>query len=87
LLSITCEPPKNGPDCETSRAQNASPTGQGLFEASVAQPPNIETLRRKLDAAILAEAWDAVNAIRARMVEIERAGVVDLNLERARRGR
>jgi hypothetical protein len=47
----------------------------------------VETLRAKLDAAIVAERWDAVAAIRARIVEVERAGVVDLERERARRRR
>jgi len=43
-------------------------------------------LRRKLDAAIVAEAWDAVKAIRERMVEAERdaAGNV-VALDTARR--
>jgi hypothetical protein len=35
--------------------------------------PSVEVLRRKLDAAIVAEAWDAVKAIRERIVEVERA--------------
>jgi hypothetical protein len=32
----------------------------------------LDVLRRKLDAAIVAEAWDAVKAIRERIVEVER---------------
>jgi hypothetical protein len=52
-----------------------------------AKPITSEVLRAKLDAAIVAEAWEAVKAIRERIVEIERAGVVDLDAERARRGR
>jgi hypothetical protein len=32
----------------------------------------LEVLRRKLDAAILAEAWEAVKAIRERIIEVER---------------
>jgi hypothetical protein len=35
--------------------------------------PSVETLRQKLDAAIVAEAWDAVKAIRQRIIEVERA--------------
>ena len=42
-------------------------------------------LRAKLDAAILAEAWDAVKAIKARVDELEREGVIDLERERHRR--
>jgi hypothetical protein len=42
-------------------------------------------LRRKLDAAIDAEQWAAVPVIRERIREAERAGVVDLEAERARR--
>jgi hypothetical protein len=34
--------------------------------------PSVETFRAKLDAAIVAEAWDAVKAIRERIVELER---------------
>lgn len=48
---------------------------------------DIATLRRKLDSAILAEAWDAVKAIRERIVEVERAAFVDLVEERAKRGK
>jgi hypothetical protein len=32
----------------------------------------VDLLRRKLDAAIVAEAWDAVKAIRERIVQAER---------------
>jgi hypothetical protein len=32
----------------------------------------VEVLRQKLDAAIVAEAWDAVKAIRERIVQVER---------------
>jgi hypothetical protein len=55
---------------------------------SSSAPPalTLDVLRAKLDAAILAEAWDAVRVIRDRIVEIERAGVVDLGAERAKRG-
>lgn len=45
----------------------------------------IDVLRRKLDAAIVAEAWDAVKAIRQRMNELERAAagnVVELASKR-----
>ena len=51
------------------------------------EPLTVEILRRKLDAAIVAEAWDAVKAIRERIIEVERADVVDLARERARRGK
>lgn len=33
--------------------------------------PSVETFRRKLDAAIIAEAWEAVKAIRERILELE----------------
>jgi hypothetical protein len=36
------------------------------------EPLTFDVLRRKLDAAIVAEAWDAVKAIRERIVEVER---------------
>ena len=41
--------------------------------------------RAKLDAAIVAEEWAAVKVIAERVRELERADVVDLTLERARR--
>jgi hypothetical protein len=50
-------------------------------------PPTLDVLRRKLDAAIVAEAWDAVKAIRERIVEVERRAVIDLEAEARRRGR
>jgi hypothetical protein len=48
---------------------------------------DIATLRRKLDAAIVAEAWPAVKVIHDLIVEHERAAVVDLAAERQKRGR
>jgi hypothetical protein len=39
-----------------------------------------------LDAAIVAEAWTAVGVINERIREVERAGVLVLEAERARRG-
>jgi hypothetical protein len=34
--------------------------------------PWLDVLRRQLDAAIIAEAWDAVKAIRDRIAQVER---------------
>jgi hypothetical protein len=48
-------------------------------------PPPLEVLRAKLDRAIVAEAWDAVKVIAARIRELERADVVNLATERAKR--
>ena len=48
--------------------------------------PSTDGLRRALDAAIIAQRWDAVTAIHARIAELERADVVDLGTERAKRG-
>jgi hypothetical protein len=45
----------------------------------------VEVLRRKLDAAILAEAWDAVKAVRERLAEAQReaaGNVIDLKAHR-----
>jgi hypothetical protein len=55
-----------------------------LETAGRAEPLTLDLLRRKLDAAIVAEAWEAVRAIRERIVEVERSGVIDLARERAR---
>lgn len=64
------------------------PVDVGPSESAALAPAlSINLLCRKLDAAILAEAWDAVRIVRDRIVEIERAQVVDLDAERARRGR
>jgi hypothetical protein len=67
------------------KSHNDSPTNPGV--PGTPAPPTLEVLRAKLDAAIVAEAWDAVKAIRDRMAEMQRADVVDLAGERARRGR
>lgn len=48
---------------------------------------DLATARRKLDAAIVAERWDAVKVIAERVRELERVGTVDLEAERRRRGR
>jgi hypothetical protein len=50
------------------------------------EPLSIEVLRQRLDAAIDAEQWGAVSVIRERIRDGERADVVDLDRERARRG-
>ena len=49
------------------------------------QLPSLETLRRKLDRAILAEQWEAVKVIGARIREIEHASVVDLATRRGKK--
>jgi hypothetical protein len=46
----------------------------------------VDVLRAKLDAAIIAEQWEAVKVIGARVRELERAGVVDLDRARKKRG-
>ncbi len=66
---------------------------EGGEEGRAGSPPrpaaaseiSLDVLRQKLDAAIVAEAWDAVKAIRERMTEVERAGagnVVKLDTRR-----
>ena len=47
----------------------------------------LDVLREKLDAAIVAEAWDAVKAIRERMIEVERADAGNVRVLRSKRGR
>jgi hypothetical protein len=69
----------------------AAPRATLPRSAAVNGPTSAE-LRRKLDAAIMAEAWDAVRAIQRRIadVEIEEVGrdgkLVDLDAERSKRG-
>jgi hypothetical protein len=74
-------------DGEVERDAVESPTLPHPAAASRECGSMAELLRQKLDRAIVAEAWDAVRAIRERIVELERAEVVDLAEERARRGR
>ena len=69
---------------EPARARDGSPDDSRLVDVPNAEP-GVEVLRRKLDAAIHASAWIAVKAIHERIVEAERAKVVDLGAERARR--
>ena len=54
-------------------------------QAPTTRSLTVEVLRAKLDAAIVAEAWDAVSVIAERLREIERAGIIDLEGERNRR--
>lgn len=61
------------------------PTRVDNAPAVTAAKLTLEDARVKLDAAIAAEAWDAVKVIAARVRELERADVVDLALERMRR--
>jgi hypothetical protein len=53
----------------------------------IVSEPSVETLRAKLDAAIVAEAWDAVEAIRERIVQAEREADGVVQLSTRRRGR
>jgi hypothetical protein len=55
-------------------------------EAAVCAPfaPTGDTLRTKLDAAIVAEHWEAVKVIGARLRELEREGAA-LHAARVRR--
>lgn len=58
---------------ESEPARDSAPALGGSRPFAEAEPkPSLEVLRRKLDAAIVAEAWDAVKAIRDRMGEVER---------------
>lgn len=61
--------PDGGKAPRKTPESRAKPTAQA--ERNVATP-SVETLRAKLDAAIVAEAWDAVKAIRERIIEVER---------------
>jgi integrase len=82
------------PACFTVRRDDSSESSQESVQSTSTEKavvetmhiaPTLEVLRAKLDAAILAEAWSSVSVIAARIREIERAAVVDLDRERARR--
>lgn len=64
-----------------------SPPGHLQNTTISALRPTLEELRVKLDRAIASEAWDAVKIVAARIREIEREGVVDLEARRQRRER
>jgi hypothetical protein len=66
--SVIVAPPPEAPDAGTNPATVRDP-GQVRDDSFVL---TIEVLRQKLDRAIVAEAWDAVKAIRERMIEVER---------------
>ena len=59
---------------------------ESIRAGAPSEPMTIDVLRAKLDAAIVAEAWDAVKVIGARLREVERVGVVDFDVKRRRRG-
>lgn len=70
--TATAEPPA-GPLPVTPNPSDARSRTEARTNAIDPSPPlTVDVLRRKLDAAIVAEAWDAVKAIRERMVEVER---------------
>ncbi len=77
------EPERRAPAPPTGRSQPLPPVPHN------AEPLTVAVLWRKLDAAIVAEAWDAVKAIQQRIVALERGAagnVVDLAAERGKRG-
>ena len=45
----------------------------------------LDSLRASLDAAIIAQQWGAVEAIHSRLRSLDRADVIDLEHERAKR--
>jgi hypothetical protein len=53
----------------------------------VGRKTDASELRAKLDRAIAAEQWEAVQVIGARIRELEHEGMVDLDAERKKRGR
>ena len=61
--------------------------GQGAPppRSAAASPVTVDVLRAKLDAAILAEEWSAVKAIRERMIEVEREASNVVPLRRGHR--
>jgi hypothetical protein len=76
------------PRQETAQTSQTKPDPQSTLRHD-AQPnaaaTQAETLRAKLDAAILAEEWDAVKIIGARLREVERqeaTNVIDLRVKR-----
>jgi hypothetical protein len=80
-----------GPENEQSES---APTSEPLAVAPVhserpnPEPLTVAVLRRKLDAAILAEGWAAVKVIHERIVEAERAEAGNVvAIDGARRGR
>jgi hypothetical protein len=77
--------PSPAPGSQPAPRRDGSPVESRPVVKPNAEPPTLEVLRRKLDAAIVAEAWDAVKAIRERIIEEERTNVVDLEAERVRR--
>jgi hypothetical protein len=76
------------PEIQTSRAPE-SPAGASQVPAVPnAEALTVDVLRRKLDAAIVAEQWDAVRAIRERIVEVEREAAGNVrSIESARHRR
>ena len=71
---------------DVSSGKQGSPQPKpSVTAARNAATPSLETLRAKLDAAIVAEQWAAVATIAARIRELERADVVDLEAVRRRR--
>ena len=70
---------------ETDTTPSAADQPPPTRHDGASQPLTIDLLRSRLDAAIVAEQWEAVKVIGARLRELERAGVVDLETERARR--
>jgi hypothetical protein len=57
---------------EPSRGHDGSQGSPRRLADPIAKPPTFAELRRKLDAAIMAEQWEAVKAIRERIVQAER---------------
>ena len=76
--TVAALPPASLP-AKSKHADIRSRADARPIEATIADAPadpspplTLAMLRRKLDAAILAEAWEALKAIRERMTEVER---------------
>jgi hypothetical protein len=79
-------PHAHGP--EPAIASEPTSASSRPSETREAEPVTVDVLQRKLDAAILAEAWHALKTIRERIAQVERteAGNV-VPIEGARRRR
>jgi hypothetical protein len=87
----THDPLEKQPDCvplpssESPGSRPLADTSEPPASAPRTEPLTLAVLRAKLDAAIVAEAWEAVKTIRERIVQAERSAagnVVDMGARR-----
>jgi hypothetical protein len=69
---VSSSPPADGSGKQAEPIRPTDREPRAILDTTGPGIPEVDVLRRKLDAAIVAEEWEAVKIIHGRIVEVER---------------